>query len=176
MLSRVCRVTSCVAAGIWLGGLIVIAIVAQTTFAVMRTTGVEQPNALAGKVMARNFARFDVLQGICAAALLAGATALALGGARNLRTASRLLLVLACCGLFAYSALVLTPGITQMQPSLQAVDADGAIKSAFDAFHARAVRVSQAIMLLVLILAVELAWPEGHRPRPATELPHRGLP
>jgi len=163
MLVSLLRAIGAVAAGVWLGGIIVIAIVAQTTFRVMPTTGVAQPNAVAGQVMARTFGRFDVVQMICCGLLLATQIAFVCLVGGMARDWLRLAILLGAAGLLAYNVFVLTPKITNLQPLLQASDPEAAIKTVFAGFHDTAVRNSKILLVMVLALAVELASPRGTR-------------
>ena len=61
MIMKLFQAIATTAGGVWLGGMVLMAIVASTTFGVMRTTGVEHPDSIAGQVMAKNFARFDTV-------------------------------------------------------------------------------------------------------------------
>src|SRR5262245_32536082 len=102
------------AAGIWLGGIIVIAIVAQTTFGVMRTTDVEKPDSVAGQVMARNFGRFNVVQSTCAAILVTWQIVSLGFCGRSVREWLRLSIIVAAAGLLAYEVAVVSPKIVNM--------------------------------------------------------------
>ena len=157
------RALACTAAGVWLGAIILIAIVAQTTFGVMPSTGVERPNTVAGRVMARNFARFDTVQMICGGVLLAAQGGILASARRTRRDALRTLFIAAACGLMLYSAWVMTPRITNMQPAIAAADSESAVKAEFADFHRTAVRLSQINLVLVLVLALELAWPQARK-------------
>lgn len=156
-MSRWFQALACAAAGSWLGGMILIAIVAQTTFSVMRTTDVAQPNAIAGRVMAQNFIRFDVVQIACAAAVAAWAVGRVMSGTRRRRDWIRLGMVVAVCGILAYNAGVMTPRIESMQGDVAGADVDARVKAAFESYHATAVRLAQANLLIVLVLTLEIA-------------------
>lgn len=149
------RAIAATAGGIWLGGMILIAIVAQTTFSEMRHTGIAQPNAVAGRVMARNFARFDTVQIACAGVLLAGQALLLTIDRRSARVWARLALTVAACALLGYSVGVLTPGIVDLQSSV--AESDAAAKAVFDRFHATAVRIAKANLLIVFVVSLDLA-------------------
>lgn len=151
------------AAGIWLGGIIVIAIVAQATFSEMRNSGVERPNAVAGQVMARNFGRFNVVQISCAAALLLWQGAELALRRRGPREWFRFSLIVVATGLLAYHVVVLTPKIVDFQPLLAQPDAEEAIRAAFQEFHRTAVRVSQALLVIVATITIEMALPLSRR-------------
>lgn len=159
MIRKGLRALAQTAAGIWLGGLITLAIVAPTTFGVLRETGVDNPNALAGQVMARNFVRFDMVQLICGIVLLGGLMILLAVGPRRTRDWIRIGGAGAAVSMMLYSAMVMTPQILDMQPLLAEPYADEAVRMAFDAFHATAVRVSQTLLFLLLALNLEMAWP-----------------
>jgi hypothetical protein len=151
------------AAGIWLGGIIAIAIVAQTTFGVIRTTGVEKPDMIAGQVMARNFGRLDVVQICCAATLLMWQTVSLAFRRRGARDWLRLSLICAAAGLLAYQVAVLTPKIVNLQPLLAQENAEEAVRSVFQDFHRSAVRVSQTLLVIVAAVMIEMALPLQRR-------------
>lgn len=164
MIKNLSQAIATAAAGVWLGGMVLMAIVAQTTFEVMRTTGVESPNSIAGQVMAKNFSRFDTVQMICAGVLIAWQIAhMALGG-RHGRDWLRLGLIIVAAGLLTYSVNVLTPQITGLQPSLHTADPDAAMNAAFDKFHETAVLIAKINLFLLLFIVVEMAWPSKLKP------------
>ncbi|HKQ50046.1 MAG TPA: DUF4149 domain-containing protein [Phycisphaerae bacterium] len=160
---NVIRALAHTAAGIWLGGIIVIAIVAQTTFSEMRNSGVERPNAVAGQVMARNFGRFNVVQISCAAALLLWQGAALAHRRQGPRDWFRISLIVLATGLLAYHVALLTPKIVDFQPLLARPDAEEAIRAAFQEFHRTAVRVSQALLVVVAAITIEMALPLARR-------------
>lgn len=157
------RAVACTAAGVWLGAIIVIAIVAQTTFAVMPTTGVDRPNTVAGQVMARNFARFDSVQVACGGILALWQALELAAGRRARRDLARAVLIIAASVTMLVGVFVMTPKITNLQPLMSAADSESAVKTAFADFHRTAVRLSQATMFLVLVIALEMAWPRQQR-------------
>lgn len=170
MLTNGLRALAHTAAGIWLGGMVMLAIVAPTTFGVIRAIGVENPNAVAGQVMAKNFRRFDLVQMSCAAVLLPWVSVSLLARRRTLRDILRAgLIVIAVC-LMLYSVWYMTPRITDLQPVLAQPDPDVAMKQRFDSFHATAVRISQALLVILLVLNIEMALPA----RPSTATPEAG--
>lgn len=168
MLLRTLRALAHTAAGIWLGGMVMLAIVAPTTFGVMRTTGVDNRDAIAGQVMARNFVRFDKVQMSCAAVLLVW-TSTTILRKPSTRDWVRAALIAAAAGLMLYSAWTLTPRILDLQPILAGPDPDSAMRAAFDQFHATSVRIAQALLLLLVIVNLELALPI--EPAPLNPLP-----
>lgn len=159
MFMTIVRAIAQTAAGIWLGAIVMMAIVAPTTFSVMRTVDVDRPNTIAGKVMAKNFFRFDKVQIACAAVIVAWQLASLSMGRRTTRDKVRTGIIVVASGLMLYSAMVMTPKIANMQADIASPDAEAAVKAAFDAFHATAVRIVQAVMVLVLILNIEMAMP-----------------
>lgn len=165
MFMNLLRALAQTAAGVWLGGIIVIAIVAQTTFGVMRTTDIEKPDAIAGQVMARNFGRFDVVQICCALTLLTWQLASLATQNRGPRNWLRFGLIVIAAGLLTYNVAVLTPKIIDMQPLLAQPDVETAVHAAFQDFHNSAVRVSQAMLFIVLFITIEMAWPGRPMPR-----------
>ncbi|MFQ5430617.1 MAG: DUF4149 domain-containing protein [Phycisphaerae bacterium] len=155
------------AAGVWFGGMILIAIVAATTFGEMRKTGVDHPNAIAGQVMAKNFARFDTIQIVCAAVILLWQIMQLVIRGRTALDWLRLVPIVLASGLLAYSVCVLTPKILSLQSTVAGADAEAAARAVFDDFHRSAVRVSQINLVLLVVILITLAW---QRPdaRPAT--------
>ena len=161
MLMRVLRVLATTSAGVWLGGMVLIAIVAQTTFSQMREVGVEQPNAIAGRIMAVNFSRFDMMQMACAAVLVIWQAARLMSGRRGLGDWLRTGAILSAAGLLAYSTHVLTPRILSLQDTVAGLDSEAKAKAVFDDFHRSAVRVSKANLVLVAGIAFSMAWRRG---------------
>ncbi|MEK6643434.1 MAG: DUF4149 domain-containing protein [Planctomycetota bacterium] len=159
MILRLLRTLATAAAGVWLGGMIVIAIVASTTFGVMRTTDVARPNTIAGQVKAKNFARFDRVQLVCGGLLASWQVASFLSGQRSRRDVMRSVLIALAVTQMLVSALHMTPKIASMQPALGAADSEVVVKAAFDDFHKSAVLLSQATMLIVLAVLLEMTWP-----------------
>jgi hypothetical protein len=167
MLLTLLRVLTGLAASVWLGGLVAMAIVAQTTFGVMPATGVASPAAVAGQVMARNFARFDVVQIICAGLLaLLQAAALATGQ-RGARVWARALLVLSACGALAYQVLLVTPRITGLQAAVSSPTVEAEVRAVFDGFHDSAVQVYRALLAILLVLMVDVGIGGDRRTKPA---------
>lgn len=158
MFMRLFRAVAALSAGVWLGGMILIAIAAQTTFEVMRTLDVATPNAIAGRVMAVEFVRFDRVQFICAAVLLAYVFTKLMVGPRRTRDVARSVLIVLACGLLCYSAFVVTPRILAMQDTVAGAD-DEAIRTAFAEIHETSVLVAKINLFVVLIIAFELALP-----------------
>lgn len=146
------------AAGAWLGGMILVAIVAQTTFSEMRATGVEQPNAIAGRVMAKNFVRFDALQWVLAGTLVVAQIGRIALGERAGVEWLRLILGFGATGVLAYSALYLTPQIVNMQAAAAGPDPDAAVKAVFDSFHHTSVGLAKVNLVVVLMLVLSLSW------------------
>ena len=159
-MSKLLHALGTLAAGAWLGAIILIAIVAQTTFATTRALGVAHPDALAGRIMAKNFARHDIFQGVCAAVLV-GTQILAplIRWRFTVRDRLRLCAILGAGVLYLYSAFVLTPRITQMQGSFDASASDAPIKAMFDDFHKSAVLLAKINLALLTLITLEMAWP-----------------
>lgn len=164
MISTILRSFATTAAGVWLGAMILIAIVAQTTFSEMRQTGVSQPNAVAGRIMAKNFSKFDRIQWVCAALLVGSQVGRIALGERSKAEWVRLALMAGAASLFLYSAMELTPQIVNLQSEVAGVDAEAAAKAAFDSFHESSVRIAKINLVLVLAIVLSLA---THR-RPTT--------
>ncbi|MBX3395101.1 MAG: DUF4149 domain-containing protein [Phycisphaerae bacterium] len=146
------------AAGAWLGGMILIAIVAQTTFSEMRATGVEQPNAIAGRVMAKNFVRFDTVQWVLAGTLVVAQIGRIALGERSGVEWLRMVLCLGATGVLAYGALYLTPQIVNMQATAAAPDPDAAVRSIFESFHQTSVRLAKLNLVVVFAIVLSLSW------------------
>ncbi len=158
-MSALIRSLQATAAGVWLGGMILIAIVAQTTFSQMREAQVEQPNAIAGRVMARNFVRFETVQWVCVGVLAFGQIARMGMGGRGIGEMARLAMIGIAAAIFIYGATVLTPKIVNLQSTVAGTDPEAAVKAAFDAFHETSVRLSKINLVVVLALTLSLAWP-----------------
>ena len=167
-MSKLLHALGTLAAGVWLGAMVLIAVVAQTTFETMRTLGVSSPDALAGKIMAANFTRYDKVQGVCAAVLFVTQIIAPLLRLRfSVRDRFRLSAILAACILFAYGALVLTPQIKQLQGPLDTSGTEDGIRAVFDQFHKSAVMLSKLNLALLALIVIEMAWPrEETRPPP----------
>ncbi len=165
MLMRILRALATTSAGAWLGGMLLIAIVAQTTFSQMREAGVERPNSIAGRIMAVNFSRFDTMQMACAGVLVVWQAARLLSGRRGWGDWLRTGAILSAVGLLAYSTQVLTPRILSLQGAVAGPDSEAEASAVFDDFHRSAVRVSKANLVLVAGVVFSLAWRReaGHR-------------
>lgn len=174
---RLFRMLSIAAAGVWLGAMILIAIVAATTFGEMRTIeGIERPNYVAGRVMAKNFARYDRIQLFCAGVIVLSHVGLA--AARGMRGGDWLRAPLLAAALLVtlYGAFRLTPTIQNMQDAVAgAADPEAEVKRVFDGFHRTAVTLSKLNMALVAILLFSLAWSRdtGSRLEPGSHDPSR---
>jgi hypothetical protein len=161
MFMRVFQVLATTTAGAWLGGMILIAIVAQTTFSQMREVDVDRPNAIAGRIMAVNFSRFDTMQMVCAAVLVLWQTARLLSARRHVGDWLRTVAILAAVGLLAYSSQVLTPRILSLQNAVAGPDAEAHARALFDEFHRGAVLISKINLVLVAGIVFTLAWRSG---------------
>lgn len=161
MMMRVLRVLATTSAGVWLGGMVLIAIVAQTTFSQMREIGVERPNAIAGQIMAVNFSRFDAMQMACAGVLVVWQAARLLSGRRRFGDWLRTGAILLAVGLLAYSTQVLTPRILTLQGAVAGPDSEAEARAVFDDFHRGAVLVSKINLVLVTGIVFSLAWRRG---------------
>ena len=159
MLIKAMRALAMTAAGAWLGGLTLIAVVAQSTFVTMRTTGVARPDAISGQVMAPTFVRFEWMQGIFAGTILLWASSRLFSASRTRRDLVRMGMIVAAAGLLGYASQVLTPKIVQLQPLLRSQTPEGEIKKQFDEFHSASVQSSMILIVLVLALCLEMAWP-----------------
>lgn len=167
-MSKLLHALGTMAAGVWLGAMILIAVVAQTTFETMRTLGVASPDALAGKIMAANFTRYDKVQLICASVLLVSQLLAPILRLRfSVRDRLRLSAIIAACVIFAYGAFVLTPQIKQLQGPIDPSGADDGIRAVFDQFHKSAVMLSKLNLVILALIVLEMAWPNtGPRPAP----------
>lgn len=144
------------AAGAWLGGMILIAIVAATTFRVMRETDVASPNTIAGRVMAKNFQRFDLVQGACAVVLVIGQGVIIASNQRHAREWFHAVLIAAAGGLLIYSVVEITPKILEMQDAVGRPDPEAAVRVIFDSIHATSVKIAKVNLLVVAILTISL--------------------
>ncbi|MFQ5412081.1 MAG: DUF4149 domain-containing protein [Phycisphaerae bacterium] len=177
-MMRVFRMLATTAAGVWLGGMILIPFIAAITFGEMRETGVERPETIAGQVMARNFQRFDQIQLICAGILVAWQIAHLATVGRKRADWIRLIIILMATGLLVYSVGVVTPMILELQPQLTQAEGGLAAKPDFAEFHEAAVRIGKINLGLVAAIAFSLAWqPRVEMPRRdslGVEKPHEG--
>ena len=164
-MTRFLHTLCTIAAGVWLGGMILIAMVAMNTFRVMRSLDVASPDAFAGRIMAENFASFDKVQLICAAVLLAGLGLTALIVRWRAATVVRLCLAIAATGVLVYSVQFLTPRITALQADVAAAQSDSEVRRIFEEFHASAVTLSRINLALLSVLLVSLAWSGAPLPR-----------
>jgi len=164
MIMNVARAVAAAAAAVWLGTLLIMgAVVAPTTFGMMRESGIANPNTVAGQIMAKNFAKADRIELACAAVVLAWQIVSMLIGPRARRDGFRLILIIAAAGLVLYLA-TLTPKIADFQPALASARPDAEVRAVFQHFHKTAVRVAQIELFLVLVLVMEMALP-ARRPR-----------
>lgn len=173
-MMRAFRMLATTAAGVWLGGMILMPFVAAITFGEMRETGVAQPDSIAGQVMARNFQRFDRIQLICAGVLLAWQIAHLATAGRRMGDWLRLLLILMASGLLVYGVFVVTPRILSPQPEVARPDGELAAKAVFGDFHAAAVRIAKINLALVAAIALSLAWPPRDGERADSVAPSAG--
>jgi len=158
-MTRLLHTLSVLAAGVWLGGMILVAIAAQSTFSVLNAEeNLAQPNAVAGRVMAPTFSKFDKVQLICAVVLLIGTGAIAALAKRKLGPVLRLLAAGIATGFLIYSVQFLSPKIFAMQDDVAGAKSDSEIRAAFDEFHESAVFVSKVNLALVTFTLIGLAW------------------
>jgi len=150
------RSVQTLAAGAWLGGMILIAIVAATTFRVMRETDVSSPNAIAGRVMAKNFQRFDLVQGACAIVLVVGQGVIIASNQRRAREWFHAVLIAAAGGLLIYSVVEITPKILEMQAAVGQPNPETTVRAIFDSIHATSVKIAKVNLLVVAILTISL--------------------
>lgn len=170
-MSKLLHAIGTMAAGVWLGAMILIAVVAQTTFQTTRTLGVATPDALAGKIMAANFTRYDKVQGICAAVLVVTQIAAPILRLRFApRDRFRLGAIFMACIFFVYGAMVLTPQIKQLQGPIDSSGVDDAIRATFDQFHKSAVMLSKINLAILALIMLEMAWPGAGAERPRTQI------
>lgn len=166
-MTKLLHALGTMAAGVWLGAMILIAVVAQTTFQTARTLGIASPDALAGKIMAANFSRYDKVQGICAAVLVVTQIVAPILRLRfSPRDRFRLSAIFVACICFVYGAMVLTPQIQQLQGPIDSSDVDDAIRATFDQFHKSAVMLSKINLVLLALIVLEMAWPGAAAPQP----------
>jgi hypothetical protein len=190
---KVCETAHLLAAGLWLGTLVMAGVTAAVMFTSMRTlepelgrfaayTG-DQSNLGAGFLQNRIFLAGDVIQFVCATLVLATTIAmLAFFGLplRRISSAVRLFALGAVMILASYQLFVLSPRMqTNVERYWQAAeagenDAAESARLAFSADHPTASRVLGATALSVAILLAAGAWsaasaaqPE-RAPRPAS--------
>lgn len=158
-MNRLMHILATLAAGVWLGGMILVAIAAQSTFVVLNAEDhIAQPNAVAGRVMAPTFSKFDKVQLICAAVLLFGTGVSAVLARRKLGPVLRLIAVGVATGFLIYSVQFLSPQILDMQSDIAGAKTDSEIRAAFDQFHDSAVMISKINLALVSFTLIGLAW------------------
>jgi hypothetical protein len=172
------RAIATVAAGAWLGGMILIPIVAATTFGRIRDAQLADADALAGRVMAPIFGHFDTIQLVCAGIVLLAAVVRVVSIGPRRRSVIGLLLTLAASGLLLYSVTTVTPQILDLQDSVAGESVAPDAQATFDRFHKQAERIGKINLLLVFIIAMELAIPEGDtrtRSEPSPERRRAGI-
>lgn len=163
-MTRFLHTLSIIAAGVWLGGMILMIFVAMNTFQIMRTIDVEYPNAAAGRIMAVNFGHLDMIQLICAAILVIGTGISALVSRRKFGPLTRLVLSLIATGALIYSVQFITPKIEAMQHKVATADAESQAKKTFDEFHDSAVMISKLNLALISLVAFSLGWAGPPKP------------
>ncbi|MCB9858229.1 MAG: DUF4149 domain-containing protein [Phycisphaerales bacterium] len=158
-MNRLFHMLCTLAAGVWLGGMVMIGpFVAKNTFQVMPKIVAEHPNAAAGKIMAKNFSDFDMVQLICAGVLIVGLGILAVGARRKFGPIMRLLMTLVASGTLIYSVQFLTPKITSMQDVVATAENESDIKRTFDEFHESAVMIAKVNLALIAVVLLSLGW------------------
>ena len=171
-MSKLFHALGALAAGVWLGAMVLIAVVAQTTFETMRTLGVAGPDVLSGKIMAANFSRYDKVQGICAGVLIVTQLLTPIMRLRfSMRDRLRLSAIFAACVLFGYGAFVLTPQLTELQGPIDPSGAEDGIRDVFDQFHKSAVMLSKLNLALLALIVLEMAWPQSETRRTPPLIP-----
>ncbi len=165
------------ALGVWVGGLIMTGAAAAIVFPTIRALNPELPDfslysdrhwaIAAGAAMERVFAACDILQAICAVtAALTLIAALAIGAlsARRTTTMLRGFFLAAACVTLAYSALFLTPRMTNHMDSFRNAAREGRTadadehRAAFDAFHPQASALLKATTLLAAAAFITGLW------------------
>ncbi len=158
-MTRLLHTLAVLAAGVWLGGMILVAIAAQSTFSVLNAEEkLAQPNAIAGRVMAPTFSKFDKVQLSCAVVLLIGTGCVTVLARRKGGPMLRFLMVGVATGFLVYSVQFLSPQILAMQDDVAGANSDAEIRAAFDEFHESAVFVSKVNLALVSLTLIGLAW------------------
>jgi uncharacterized membrane protein len=147
---------------IWLGGIVVLgALVAPTTFAVLQASAPEAGRALAGEVFGTVVARFHYVEYAAGAVLLVSLAAMRLLGPKPPGFAVRTAIVIAMLGVAIYSGTVVLGGIDAIQQDVgmlpSRLAADDPRRLAFDGLH----QVSEYLMLVDLLGAVALLYWEA---------------
>lgn len=147
---------------VWLGGIVVLgAIVAPTTFAVLQSAAPDTGRALAGDVFGTAVARFHWVEYAAGSVLLASLAAMALLGPRPAAFAIRMSIIAAMLGVAVYSGIVVLGGIDAIQLEIGMLPsrlAEGdARRLEFDALH----RLSERLMLVNLVGALTLIYWEA---------------
>lgn len=157
-MRRLIHTLATLAAAVWFGGMILVAIAAMNTFRVLRAQEIQNPDAIAGRVMAPTFAMFDKVQLGCAAVLLIGAGATAIFARRKIRPLATLIAVAVATGCLIYSAQFLTPKILALQDDVASTVSESEVRQVFDDFHESAVTISKINLFLVGFALITLAW------------------
>lgn len=174
-MNRFFHMLCTLAAGVWLGGMVLIGpFVAKNTFQIMPTIVAEHPSAAAGRIMAKNFSDFDTIQLVCAGVLIVGLGVLAVTARRKFGPVTRLLMALVASGTLIYSVQFLTPKITSMQDVVATAENESDIKKTFDDFHESAVTIAKINLTLVAIVLLSLGW--GGPPKPFDPDEERVMP
>lgn len=169
-MNRLMHTLSTLAAGVWLGGMVLLGpIVAKHTFRMMRTFDVAYPDAMAGKVMAASFVQFDKVQLICAGLLLLSLGIVAVSARRKFAPVTRLCIAIVATGFLAYSVQFLTPKITSMQDEVATAETESKVRATFDEFHESAVLISKINLFLLAVLILSLGWTGPPRTTESTE-------
>jgi uncharacterized protein DUF4149 len=114
------RYVSLLALTLWLGGLIVLgAIAAPSIFQVVDAEHAAGGRLLAGAIFGDALRRFHHLSYACGGVILAGFIARAVLGPRPLRLAIRMVIALAMLGAAAYSGVVISGRIAQIQSQIR---------------------------------------------------------
>lgn len=171
-MNKLLHMLCSLAAGVWLGGMILIGpIVAGNTFKIMRTIDVAYPDAAAGKIMAKNFSNFDTIQLVCAGVLIVGLAIIAATARRKFGPLARLLMALVASGTLIYSVQFLTPKITSMQDEVATAENASDIRNTFDEFHESAVTIAKINLTLIALVALSLGWAGPPKPFDPNEDP-----
>ncbi len=158
-MTRLLHTLAVLAAGVWLGGMILVAIAAQSTFSVLNAEeNLAQPNAIAGRVMAPTFGKFDKVQLSCAVALIVATGCTVILARRKIGPILRFAMVCVATGFLIYSVQFLSPKILDMQNDVAGAKSDSEIRAAFDEFHESAVFISKVNLALVSFTLIGLAW------------------
>src|SRR6185436_16135375 len=151
------RYVSLLALTLWLGGLIALgAIAAPSIFQTVDAQHLADGRVLAGAIFGEALRRFHHLSYACGAVILAGFIARAVLGPRPLRLAIRMVIAVAMLGAAAYSGVVISGRIAQIQSEIRVAPSSlpeqDPRRVEFDRLHTRSTSIQIVPLIGGLIL------------------------